>query len=356
MCSPVPGRADTWVSPYAKYLMNIITAGLSFKPEYFEEALSCIAAGLWYEIHPENYMVAGGPRLAMLDAISEQHPVSVHGVGLSLGSDAEPDPAHLQRLAEVVNRTQACLVSEHLAWSVLPGSYFPDLLPFPRNEVALQRIARNIDITQNALQRQILIENPSLYVQLDHDYSEVEFLSELVRRTGCGLLVDVNNAYISAYNLGGDAATYLRSLPAHAIGEIHLAGHAPDTRATNLLIDTHGAPVAAAVWALYETLIAEIGPRPTLIERDDNLPQFAELLDERQRAAQVLSRHQSADEFSLIHARRRPHPNPPPHAGEGTAFNFPLLAKAGTVFNPPLLAGEGRVGAVSGLNAASDDY
>jgi len=269
------------------------TAGVSFKPEYFDEALSCAAAGLWYEIHPENYMIAGGPRLAMLDAICLQHPVSVHGVGLSLASDAMPDAAHLKRLAEVVRRTQTFVVSEHLAWSVAQGSYFPDLFPFPRTRQALDRIARNIDITQNALQRQILIENPSLYVPLNHEYSEAEFLGELVRRTGCGLLVDVNNAYICAHNLGGNAEAYLRSLPAHAIGEIHLAGHARDANAaSNLLIDTHDSPVAAAVWTLYESLIACIGPRPTLIERDDNLPAFNELLDERQRAAEVLAQFQ----------------------------------------------------------------
>jgi uncharacterized protein (UPF0276 family) len=224
----------------------------------------------------------------MLDAISEQHPVSVHGVGLSLASATEPDQDHLRRLAAVVKRTQASLVSEHLAWSALPGSYFPDLLPFPRSREALQCIARNIDIAQNALQRRMLIENPSLYVRLEHDYSEAEFLTELVRRTGCGLLVDVNNAYISAHNMGGDAQAYLASLPADAIGEIHLAGHARDGADTNLLIDTHGAPVDEAVWSLYAALIARIGTRPTLIERDDNLPAFDELLRERERAAGVL--------------------------------------------------------------------
>jgi uncharacterized protein (UPF0276 family) len=278
--------------PYNKTPMQSsshpITAGLSFKPEYFDAALSCDVDGLWYEIHPENYMIAGGPRLAMLDAISAAHPVSVHGVGLSLASTALPNAEHLQRLAEVVKRTEACLVSEHLAWSVSAGNYFPDLLPFPRTQEALQCIARNIDIAQNVLQRRILIENPSLYVQLLHEYSEAEFLSELVRRSGCGLLVDVNNAYISAHNVGGDAATYLASLPAEAIGEIHLAGHAPDGAATNLLIDTHGAPVAEAVWSLYANLIARIGARPTLIERDDNLPDFVDLLSERNRAAQLM--------------------------------------------------------------------
>lgn len=268
---------------------NHITAGLSFKPEHFGAALSCAAPGMWYEIHAENYMVAGGPRLGMLDAICREHPVSVHGVGLSLAADADPDKAHLKRLAEVVKRTQAVLISEHLAWSGFQGAYFPDLLPAPRNRETLQRIARNIDITQNVLQRPLLIENPSLYMSLDHEMSEPEFLSELTQRTGCGLLVDVNNAYISAHNVGGDAASYLAQLPAQAIGEIHLAGHALDaisidTANPRLLIDTHGAPVAEPVWQLYQQLLARIGARPTLIERDDNLPAFDELFSERQRA------------------------------------------------------------------------
>ena len=265
------------------------SAGMSFKPEYFEPAHACGAAGLWYEIHPENYMVAGGPRLAMLDAICDRHPVSVHGVGLSLASAALPDTAHLRRLSEVIQRTQAFVVSEHLAWSVAQGRYLPDLLPFPRTSQSLQCIVRNIEFTQTFLKRRILVENPSLYVQLDHDYAETEFLHELVRRTGCGLLVDVNNVHISANNLGYDAQAYLDQLPADAIGEIHLAGHAPDAGAdSSLLIDTHGAPVAEVVWSLYQHLIDRIGFIPTLIERDDNLPPFAELLQERERAALLL--------------------------------------------------------------------
>jgi uncharacterized protein (UPF0276 family) len=277
------------------------TAGLSFKPEYFTQAACSAAPGLWYEIHAENYMMAGGPRLAMLDAIRSRYPLSVHGVGLSLASAAAPDTAHLQRLFEVVQRVQPFVVSEHLSWSVTQGHFLPDLLPFPRSQQALQCIARNIDITQSKLKRRILIENPSLYVQLDHEYPEVEFLSELVRRTGCGLLVDVNNAHVSGHNLGYDAQRYLASLPAHAIGEIHLAGHALDQRAnTTLLIDTHGAPIAAAVWQLYEQLLERTGPRPTLIERDDNLPEFNELLAEREQAARLLRRY---TEPQVQHAR-----------------------------------------------------
>jgi uncharacterized protein (UPF0276 family) len=267
------------------------TAGLGFKPEHFAVALSCSAAGMWYEIHAENYMVAGGPRMRMLDALRAQHPIAVHGVGLSLAGDAAPDAHHLSRLKAVIERTQALVVSEHLAWCTAHDAYYPDLLPFPRTNEALQRITRNIEITQNTLKRQILIENPSAYLHLDtHEWSEAEFLSELVRRSGCGLLLDVNNVYVSARNLGGDAHEYLNALPAAAIGEIHLAGHTVDQRAdTALLIDTHGAPICAEVWSLYQQLITRIGARPTLIERDDNIPAFDELLAERDHAADLLA-------------------------------------------------------------------
>jgi len=285
------------------------SAGLGFKPEHFAEALPCSVAGMWYEIHAENYMIAGGPRLAMLDALSAHHPISVHGVGLSLAADSEPDRAHLKRLKQIVERSQAFIVSEHLAWCTSPDAYFPDLLPFPRTSEALARIARNIDIAQNTLQRRLLLENPSSYLPLDtHEWSEAEFLSELVRRTGCGLLLDINNVYVSVHNIGGNANEYLRALPAEAIGEIHLAGHVVDSRAKtlpdtspekSLLIDNHGAPICNDVWQLYQSLIARIGTRPTLIERDDNIPPFAELLKEREHAAVVL---QQSSQLETSHA------------------------------------------------------
>lgn len=267
------------------------TAGLGFKPEYFDAALARSEAGQWYEVHAENYMVDGGPRLAMLEALRAKFPIAVHGVGLSLAAAADPDPEHLARLHAVVRRFEPFLVSEHLAWSGFAGQAFPDLLPFPRTPAALERIARNIEITQETLGRRILIENPSLYAPLPgHELSEAEFLGALARRTGCGLLVDVNNAYISSRNLGFEARDYLQALPAAAVGEIHLAGHAADARfPDSLLIDTHGAPIAEGVWSLYRSFIERIGPRPTLIERDDNLPAFAELQAERDRAHALLA-------------------------------------------------------------------
>jgi uncharacterized protein (UPF0276 family) len=270
-----------------------VTAGVGFKPEYMDDALSCTAAGMWFEIHAENYMI-GGPRLRMLLALRERFPLSVHGVGLSLAADADPNPEHLQRLKQVVLRTEPFVVSEHLAWAAYDGVWQPDLLPFPRTQASLDRVVRNVSITQEVLQRRILIENPSMYVSLEHEIPEAEFLAELVKRSGCGLLVDVNNAYVSAHNIGGDAASYLASLPQEAVGEIHLAGHAPDEGGSALLIDTHGAPVCDAVWQLYAEFIARIGARPTLIERDDHLPAFDELFGEREQAAALMSIHASA--------------------------------------------------------------
>lgn len=263
------------------------TVGLGYRTEHFSEAVSCPAEGLWFEVHAENYMIAGGPRLAMLEALRSRHPLSIHGVGLSLAADADPGPRALVALRTVVDRFQPFVVSEHLAWSGWDGAHLPDLLPFPCNEESLLRVARNIDIAQQALGRRILIENPSAYLPLAHEMPEAVFLAELVRRTGCGLLVDVNNAWVSAWNLGGDAASYLAALPAEAIGEIHLAGHSPDAGLpdSGLLIDTHAAPVCEAVWQLYAALLERIGPRPTLIERDDNVPEFNVLMAERDRAA-----------------------------------------------------------------------
>lgn len=268
------------------------TAGLGFKPQHFEEAANCPAVGQWYEVHPENYMVSGGPRLAMLAALRDRFPVSLHGVGLSLAGDAPPSPEHLVRLRRLIDRFEPVLVSEHLSWSVECGSYLPDLLPFPRTREALVRIAENIDRTQTALGRRILIENPSLYLRIEgHDYAEPEFLAELVRSTGCGLLVDVNNVFVSARNLRYDAEAWLDAVPADAVGEIHLAGHVADVRmGARLLIDTHGEAIAEPVWSLFERFVARIGPRPTLIERDENLPSFKSLMQERTRAADILDR------------------------------------------------------------------
>ncbi len=265
--------------------------GLGLKPQHYADAVSDPAAGAWFEVHPENYMCDGGPRHTALAAVRDRHPLSLHGVGLSLAGDEAPDEGHLARLRRLVDRYEPFVVSEHLSWSRRRGAYHPDLLPFPRTSAALARITEHIDRTQEAIGRRILIENPSHYLALEgHDYGETEFLISLCRRTGCGLLVDVNNVHVSANNLGYAAGVYIDAMPADLVGEIHLAGHAPDPAlGAALLIDTHGAPVDQAVWKLYRRLIARIGIRPTLIERDDNLPAYAELTAERDMAFTILS-------------------------------------------------------------------
>ncbi len=266
------------------------SAGLGLKPEHFDAALECPADGLWFEVHPENYMAAGGPRPAWLRAIRSRHPVALHGVGLSLAADADPDPVHLERLAALAQRIEPVLVSEHLAWSTWRGVYLPDLLPFARTRAALARVAANVGRVQDRLGRRIAIENPSHYLRIDgHQFDEIDFLAELARRSGCGVLLDVNNVFVSARNLGFDAAAWIDAFPAGLVEEIHLAGHSRDPlHGDALLIDSHDAPVDAAVWALYRRLVARIGPRPTLIERDGNLPGFEALLAERAQAQAIL--------------------------------------------------------------------
>lgn len=269
-----------------------ITAGVGFKPEHFEEAVAAPADGLWFEVHAENYMVDGGPRLAMLQALRSARPLSLHGVGLSLAGVERPDADHLAKLNALADRFQPLLVSEHLAWSKLDQIAFPDLLPFPRTTEMLELLARNIGITQDALGRSIAIENPSLYIDLEgHEWSETDFLAELVRRTGCTLLLDINNVHVSAANLGFDSRTYIDAIAPLAVTEIHLAGHSIDPAlGASLLIDSHDSPVSQPVWELYAFAINRIGFRPTLVERDGNVPPFQELMAERTRAATILQK------------------------------------------------------------------
>jgi uncharacterized protein (UPF0276 family) len=267
-----------------------LAAGLGFHPGHFEDALRAPRDGLWFEVHPENYLVDGGPRLAMLEALRGQHALSLHGVSLSLAGTAPLDGAHLRRLAQLVRRLQPALVSEHLAWSRFGGGWLPDLLPFARTTEALQRIAARIAQVQDALGRSIAIENPSHYLRLPgHLWDEIEFLQELAARSGCTLLLDVNNVHVSANNLGFDAAEYLDRFPAELVSEVHLAGHSTDPALGDaLLVDSHDAPVAPAVWSLYRRFVERAGGRPTLIERDANVPDFAQLMAERAVAQEVL--------------------------------------------------------------------
>lgn len=267
-------------------------AGLGLKPQHFEQALACTAPGAWFEVHAENYMVDGGPRMAWLEAIASRHPVSIHGVGLSLAADAPPDLAHLHRLAQLVRRIGPALVSEHLAWSAWQGTYHPDLLPFPRTGAALARIADNVCRVQDALGRRIAVENPAHYLRMPGAvWDEIDFLSELVRLTGCRLLLDVSNVQVGARNLGYSAEAYLDAFPLGAVDEIHLAGYGIDPAlGDGLLIDSHDAPVAEDVWTLYERAVRRGGAIPTLVERDGKLPPFEALSAERARADAVLRR------------------------------------------------------------------
>ena len=266
--------------------------GLGLKPEHHDAALACRSEGMWFEVHAENYLVAGGPRLRLLEAVRAVHPLSLHGVSLSLAGDSPIDAAHLERLAALVRRVEPVLVSEHLAWSAWKGVSVPDLLPFPRNNEALRRVASNIDQLQSALGHSVAIENPSHYLHIDgHEWDEIGFLKELVHRTGCGLLLDVNNVYVSSRNLGFDAFAYLDRFPAESVMEVHLAGHTVDPALGEaLLIDSHDAPIAPEVWGLYRHLVERIGALPTLIERDGNFPAFDALLGECQTATAALSR------------------------------------------------------------------
>jgi hypothetical protein len=244
----------------------------------------------WLEVRAENYM-GGGAAVRTLEALREDYPIAMHGVGLSLGRADALDERHLARLKRLVERLAPALVSEHLAWSEIDGGYLNHLLPLPYTEEALDIVSRHVDQLQERLGRQVLVENPSSYLRFRHSpIAEPEFLRELVRRTGCGLLCDVNNAYVSGHNLGFDPAAYLDALPAGAVGEIHLAGHAVnDADGRTVLIDDHGSAPIEDVWSLYRRALARFGPLPTLVEWDTNLPPLAVLLAEAARADGMLA-------------------------------------------------------------------
>jgi uncharacterized protein (UPF0276 family) len=239
----------------------------------------------WLEVHAENYM-GGGPALRALEGLRADYPIALHGVGLSLGRADLLDAGHLSRLRRLVERIEPALVSEHLAWSAFGGTYLNHLLPLPYTEESLHTVSGHVDRLQEHLGRRVLIENPSGYLRFRHStIAEPEFLGELARRTGCGLLCDVNNAYVSGENLGFDPAGYLDAIPVGAVGEIHLAGHAVnDAGGRAVLIDDHGAPVAAEVWTLYRRALARFGDVPTLVEWDTNIPALTVLLAEAARA------------------------------------------------------------------------
>ena len=267
-------------------------AGVGLKPAHVEAILEGAPDLGFFEVHAENYLVAGGPMHADLTRIAERYPLSIHGVGLSIGGADPLDPDHLQALRGLLDRYQPALFSEHLAWSTHGGVFWNDLLPMPYDQATLNRVCAHLDQVQDTLGRRILLENPATYVEFaGSTRSEAEFINELVTRTGCGLLLDVNNAYVSCTNHGRELLAYLAALPLDQVGEVHLAGFHRETDSAGdpLLIDSHGSAVDAAVWDLYAWTLARIGPQPTLIEWDNAVPAFDRLAAEAQRAAGLLA-------------------------------------------------------------------
>lgn len=276
-------------------MLNLIRAGAGLKPEHYRHILEHKPDAGWFEVHAENFMGAGGPPHHYLERIRSHYDLSVHGVGLSIGSALGMTPGHLARLKAVVDRYQPFVVSEHLAWSTHEGVFLNDLLPLPYDDATLSLVARHVDEAQSTLGRRLLIENPSTYLRFDGDrLAEPDFLRELVRRTGCGLLLDVNNVFVSAANRGFDASTYLAAFPVEHVAEIHLAGHSPSSEPRTLLVDTHDRPVADAVWSLYTGLMQRIGPRPTLVEWDTAVPAWSVLSEEVAKADRILRQPEHA--------------------------------------------------------------
>ncbi|WPN56817.1 DUF692 domain-containing protein [Pseudomonas sp. P9_31] len=266
-------------------------SGLGLKTEHFREVLGAQPDIGFFEVHAENYMVAGGPFHHFLGLIREQYPLSLHGVGLSIGAEGPLDLQHLQRLAALIERYQPQSFSEHLAWSSHGPVFLNDLLPLAYDAPTLDRVCEHIDQVQSTLKRPMLLENPATYLAFQRStLDEADFISEVIRRTGCGLLLDVNNVYVSCINHQRDPLAYIDALPLHAVGEIHLAGFAEDTDSLGdrLLIDDHGAPIDNAVWALYGQVLERVGPIATLLERDNQLPAFSVLHAEARQADELL--------------------------------------------------------------------
>lgn len=271
-------------------------AGVGLKAEHYTDILEGLPDIGWFEVHPENYMGEGGPSHHYLTAVRERYPLSLHGVGLSIGSDAPLNKEHMNRLKRLADRYQPGLMSEHLAWSTHDENYYNDLLPVPYTEEVLVRVVEHIDQLQTHLGRKILLENPSTYIRFsESDMAEVDFLDQIAKRSGCGLLLDVNNVYVSATNHGFDPEAYIDAFPVEHVGEIHLGGHSKDEddNGAELLIDSHGAKVTDPVWRLYARAVNRAGPTPTLIEWDNDIPAWSELFAEAVRAERIMDGRQS---------------------------------------------------------------
>ncbi len=269
-----------------------LAPGVGYKPQHFDDVVNDPGSVEWLEIHAENYMGDGGRPIAQLRHLAERFPISVHGVGLSIGGEGRLDPDHLSRLKFLVGWLNPASFSEHLAWSTHDVGFLNDLLPLPYTQDTLSRVADHIDQVQDVLGRRMLLENPSTYLAFaESEMAEVDFLRELSRRTGCGLLLDVHNVFVSATNQQTDPISYIDAFPLDAVGEIHLGGHDEDhdDHGAPLLIDSHGREVADPVWTLYAHTIARAGARPTLIEWDTDVPEWPVLEAEAGRAARLLA-------------------------------------------------------------------
>jgi uncharacterized protein (UPF0276 family) len=268
-------------------------AGTSFRHEHLPAILAEGKQRGFFEVHAENYMGAGGPPHRTLEVVRRDHPLSVHGVCMSIGGPQPLDRGHLARFKTLVERYDPALVSEHLAWSTHKTTYFNDLLPLPYTKATLGLVCEHIDQVQEAIRRPILLENPSTYVAFrESAMSETDFIRSVTNRTGCGLLLDINNVFVSAANHGFSACQYLSDFPFARVGEIHLAGHAEQTddEGDPLLIDSHDCPVADAVWELFEVIVGRCGPIPTLIEWDSKIPAWPILKAEANAALSILER------------------------------------------------------------------
>jgi uncharacterized protein len=272
------------------------SAGIGLRGPHVAQVIATRPHVGWLEVHAENYM-GGGGALRALERVRADYPIALHGVGLSLGGADDLDRRHLQRLRRLVDRVQPALVSEHLSWSISGGAYLNHLLPLPYTEEALAVVSAHVALTQEALGRRILLENPASYLRFRHStIAEPDFLNAIAETTGCGLLCDVNNVYVSAHNLGFSPIAYVDGLAASAIAEIHLAGHSVnEADGLVVLIDDHGSTVAPEVWRLYAHTLGRVGHRPTLIEWDTDLPALEVLLDEARRAEDVAAHARGAE-------------------------------------------------------------
>ncbi|EAU43659.1 MNIO family bufferin maturase [Salipiger bermudensis] len=267
--------------------------GVGYKPQHYAEILAGAGPIGWLEIHAENYMGDGGRPLAQLRALAERFPISVHGVGLSIGGEGRLDAEHLARLKHLVGWLNPASFSEHLAWSTHDSAFLNDLLPLPYTNATLDRVVAHVDEVQDTLGRQMLLENPSSYLAFSEStWDEPDFLREIARRTGCGLLLDVNNVFVSATNLGFTPQAYIDGFALDQVGEIHLGGHDEDEddHGAPLLIDSHGREVADPVWALLSHTLVRSGPKPLLIEWDTDVPAWPVLAEEARRAEEALAR------------------------------------------------------------------